>query len=458
MHRSAKSLLLAGVLVALVAPEPSWGGEAQLGDEPAPESVEELGDSLEKGFEEKAPEKTLFPRVKKLLRDLPPFLRDTEMKWNTRSYYFDRRREEDGRSQAWTLGGSLTYRSGWFEEFLSVGAVFYTSQKLIGKESRDGTRLLRPEQKSFSVLGQAYAQLKYRDHKVTLYRQDLNLPYVNRQDNRMVPNTFEGYTFVGSFSELPGIAKLNYGGGYLTRMKRRDDDDFVSMSEAAGVAQPSSHGLAFAGFLLSPFDGFSFGGIDHFVKDTVNIAYAAADYLHPLGDDLALRFQGQFTHQRSVGNDELPGSPFSTWVVGGRVAASYRNLVLSLAGSSTDDGAAIVYPFGSYPGYVSLMQHKFNSAGEDAWLVGLSYHFERLGLEGLSAAANYAEGYGARDPSSGSSLPDQRGFDLTLDYRLQKGRLRGLWLRVRGSLLDTDGVDRTGKELRVVLNYSIPVL
>jgi hypothetical protein len=432
--------------------------EAQLGDGPAPESVAELDDSLEKGFDQEIPEETLFPRVKRLLRDLPPFLRDTELKWNTRSYYFDQRHQDDRRSEAWTLGGSLTYRSGWFKEFFSIGAVFYTSQKLIGKKSRDGTRLLRPEQKSFSVLGQAYAQLRYRDHRLTLYRQELNLPYVNRQDSRMVPNTFEGYTLQGSFSELPGIAKLEYTGGYLTRMKRRDDDDFIPMSEAAGVPQPSSHGLAFAGLLISPVDGFSFGAIDYFVKDTINIAYAMSDYRYQVGDDLGLRFQGQFAHQRSVGNDELPGSPFSTWVVGGRVGASYRNLVLGLAGASTDDGAAIVRPFGSYPGFVSLMQHKFNRAGEDAWLVGLSYHFKDLGLEGLSAVANYAEGYGARDPDDASSLPDRREVNLTLDYRVTKGRLRGFWLRVRGSLLDTEGIDQTDKQLRVVLNYSIPVL
>jgi len=435
MRRTATSLLLAGLLVAVGSPEPCWGQESSLGDAPAPESVKELDDPLETGLKEEIPEETLFPSVKRLLRDLPPFFRDTELKWNTRSYYFNRNHQDDSRAEAWTLGGSLSYRSGWFKEFFSIGAVFYTSQKLVGRKSRDGTRLLRPEQQSFSVLGQSYARLKFRDHRLTLYRQDLNLPYVNRRDNRMAPNTFEGYTLMGSFSEL------EYTAGYLTRMKRRDDDDFISMSEAAGVPQPSSHGLSFAGVRLSPFEGFSFGAIDYFVKDTINIAYAKSDYLHPLGDDLALRFQGQFSHQRSVGNDELAGSPFS-----------------SLAATSTDDGAAIVYPFGSYPGFVSLMQHKFNRAGEDAWLVGLSYHFTRLGFEGLSAVANYAEGYGARDPSSGSSLPNQREFNLTLDYHLQKGRLRGFWLRVRGSLLDTDGIDRTGKQLRVVLNYSIPVL
>jgi hypothetical protein len=457
-HRIASSLLLAGLLVAIGWPDPCWGGESSLGEAPAPESLGELRDSLEKGFEEESREETLFPRVKRLLRDFPPFFRDTELKWNTRSYYFDERGQDDSRSEAWTLGGSLTYRSGWFKEFFSIGAVFYTSQKLIGRKSRDGTRLLRPEQKSLSVLGQAYARLKYRDHRITLYRQDLDLPYVNRQDSRMVPNTFEGYTLQGSFSALPRIAKLNYTAGYLTRMKRRDDDDFISLSEAAGVPQPSSHSLAFAGVLLSPVEGFSFGAIDHFVKDTINIAYAMSDYHHPVSDDLELRFQGQFTHQRSVGDDELPGSPFSTWVVGGRVAASYRNLVFGVAGASTDDGAAIVSPFGSYPGFVSLMQKDFNRAGEDAWLVGLSYHFKHLGLEGFSAVANYAEGYGARDPISGSSLPDQREFNLTLDYHVERGLLRGLWLRVRGSVLDTDGADSIGHQLRVVLNYSIPVL
>jgi hypothetical protein len=101
------------------------------------------------------------------------------------------------------------------------------------------------------------------------------------------------------------------------------------------------------------------------------------------------------------------------------------------------------------------MREDFDRAGEDAWQVGIAYDFARLGLEGLSAFANYAEGYGARNSETRESLPNEREFEITADYKPNLGFLHGFWLRVRGAVVERDG---TSTELRVILNYAIPVL
>jgi hypothetical protein len=46
---------------------------------------------------------------------------------------------------------------------------------------------------------------------------------VNRNDNRMTPNTFEALTL----TEEQG--RLHYSVGYVWRIKRRNDDEFISM-------------------------------------------------------------------------------------------------------------------------------------------------------------------------------------------------------------------------------------
>ena len=123
-----------------------------------------------------------------------------------------------------------------------------------------------------------------------------------------------------------------------------------------------------------------------------------------------------------------------------------------------------------FPGYLGLLQSDFNRAGENAFLVGLSYDFARVGLSGLSGFFNYAEGFdskisgmdsggdGGIRPDRSANGVDEREFNLTVDYRFQEGWLRGLWLRVRGSLLRSsiDGFD--SEQVRVILNYDIPVL
>jgi len=92
---------------------------------------------------------------------------------------------------AWVLGGSITYESGLIQDIFSIGTELFTSQKLYGPEDKDGTLLLKPGQESFTVLGRAYAKLNYQDMiSLSLYRQYYNLPYVNKQFSRMVPNTY----------------------------------------------------------------------------------------------------------------------------------------------------------------------------------------------------------------------------------------------------------------------------
>ncbi len=440
-----------GILLLLISPA-SHAQEAILDDRPVAPSVTEEPVAIKPTVEERIGDGVLTPYLKKIA-DLPPVIRDLQIGWNTRSYYFNRNRFESGRREAFTLGGALRARSGWLADHVQIAGTLFTSQKLIGKKDRDGTILLRPRQRSYTVLGEAYATIRYQDHAIILYRHEISLPYVNRNDSRMTPNTFEGYKARGKFTFLEN-GEIEYGLGYLDKIKLRNANEFVSMSKAAGV-DGVSHGMFYAGIRISPFENTHFGALNYFVDDTINIAYAELDYLHDFTDDFAIRTRAQFSHQRSVGNNALTGSAFDTWVLGGRIAMSYRNFTFSTGFTTTNSEMEILNPFGSYPGFVSLMRRDFNRAGEDAWQVGVAYHFSRLGLEGLSAFANYAEGYGARDSTTRISLPDEREFNITLDYKPDYGFLGGFWLRLRGAVVETD---RTSTDLRVIFNHELPVL
>ena len=452
-----RGVLLACFVLDLL-PVKTFADEATLGEASASSSVRGLGGPFAKTLEAIVEAETLFPNLKRQLEKLSPFFRDTHATLNTRTYYFDREFRSLGKqSEAWAIGGSVDYETGWYRDWLSFGAGYYQSEKLLGEEDRGGTLLLAPGQEGIAVVGKAYAKLKCRDHQAVLYRQELNVPYVNKQDSRMIPNTFEAYKLKGAVHDVPVAGTFHYILGYVDEVKQRNADRFISMSEAAGVAG-KDRGLVMAGAAVQPHDDLIFGAINHFVDDTLNIFYTEADYHCPLTEELGLRFQGQFTHQQSVGDDLLTDSDFETWVLGGRVAASYQGLILKAAFSTTDDEQKIRSPFGSYPGYISLMQKDFNRADEDAWLVGASYDFGQVGLEGLSFFTSYAEGLNARDGDDGSALSDQREFDITADYRIREGVLKNLWLRARWSTLDLAGEDRNTDDFRVIVNYEIPIL
>jgi hypothetical protein len=345
----------------------------------------------------------------------------------------------------------VAFRSGSISERLSANGTLFTTQRAYGPNDKDGTLLLGEGQEGFWVLGEANAEIGLAEGlSAKLYRQSLNLPYANRNDSRMVPNTFEAYTLTHS----PG-GRWAYLVSHVRQMKLRNSDDFVSMSEAAGFADRDEP-LTLGGARFDLTDDINIGATYQHAWEFMETFYAEANAVWRAGDDLAFRFGTQYTGQESVG-DEI-GGQFDTSVYGGKLAASYRSATLTLAFTSTDD-AGIRNPFGGYPGYLSLMIQSFNRAEEDGWLVGFSYDFSRIGVPGLSGFVNYADGDTPDDGPLAS--PDQWEFDVTVDYRFQSRPLKGLWIRARAATLDQDD-DAPGAndvdDLRLIVNYEVPIL
>ena len=439
----------------------SWGQESLLDRGPAPDSVHELNSPLDIPFLPLAP----FPLAFTALRDsiraslkpeletLPPFFRDTQVGLNLRMYYFDRENHVSpakSDNEAWTLGGSLAYQSGWLENILRVGVEGFGSQKLYAPQDRDGTLLLLPGQESYLALGRAYGEVKYDAYTATLYRQYIDTPYVNQQDNRMTPNTFEAYRINGKYDWV------QFAAAYIAAIKPRNDNEFISMSEQAGAPPGREREMITGGVRFTPFKALSLGAINYYVPDTWNIFYAEGNYTWPLTDKLGLKLQAQFTEQDSVGGDNLIGS-FSTRVGGAQASLSYNNAVLRAAFSITAQSRNINSPYGTYPGYLSLLEKDFNRAGERAWLLGFSYDLKDY-VKGLSVTVNFARGTDAVDPANKSGLPDETEYDMTVDYRIEKGPLRGMWVRLRNGYVDFSNGGGSSNNIRLIINYPLALL
>jgi len=411
-----------------------------------------------------------IPEVTAGMREMPAFLRDTDLRLQLRTYYFNQGDSAGAVSEAWAGGGSLAYASGWLLDTFQMGATVFTSIPLYAPADRDGTELLRPHQKGFIVPAIAYGALRYKEYAfLTGYRQLVDQTYVNPDEGRsMAPNTFEGVTLKGH------AGWVDYLVGYLTRMKPRNADSFISMAEAAGV-NGNGGGLVLAGVKLTPaslspqgrgqgegwWRGFKMEVSNQFGNDVFNTAYGQVDYAHAFTPDLGLTLSGQYTDQRAVGDALLDGSKFKDWVTsvgGARVQLEYEGLTLTSAFSVTGKGHNIQTPYGNYPGYFSLLVNNFDRAGEVAWQVGLAYEFSRV-LPGLSAEFILAQGTSAVNPRTRKPEPDEREYDLTIDYRAPKtSALRGFGFHARGGIVDIQGSSKPDYQIRLILNYEIPLL
>ncbi len=130
-------------------------------------------------------------------------LRDTTFSVQLRSFYEDIDNFNLTESQAWTLGGLAGFKTGYFANFLALGATGYTSQALDAPLDRSGTKLLREDQKPYSVIGELYGQFRLTDEILaTVGRRGFDTPFINTQDSFMTPNTFQVYSVTGVVGEL----------------------------------------------------------------------------------------------------------------------------------------------------------------------------------------------------------------------------------------------------------------
>lgn len=363
-----------------------------------------------------------------------------------RTYYFDQESTSGAPSTAWALGGWVGARSPWWGDVFQAAVNFYTSQRLYGPENEGGTKLLQSDQAAINVLGEAFGAIRFAGQTFTGYRQLINRPFVNPQDNRMVPNTFEAYTLSGAFDQVA------YTGGYVTKEKLRDTESFRWMSNVAG-GSGSQEGLAFAGATWN-FAKNGYVRLDEqYAFDVFNTFYADVRYPIAIDDKTGIVLGAQYYPQTSVGDAQL-GS-FSTYGYGLHVGINYGPVGAQIYWTQTGTGRDTLNPFGSHASYLDLMQVSFNTAGEKAWGLGANVDFASLGAPGLTAAAIYAQGRDRLNYTTGAPMPDRNETDVRVDYAFAKGSvLEGFSATFRYSWLDQDGAAQTGTQLRAYVNYA----
>jgi hypothetical protein len=459
----AQRRLLLPAAIALCLPALTRAGQEELNVDTAADATAQEQSPLQRSFNPGP----LFQGVNAItdllrgeLKGMPPFFRDTVVTFKPRTYYLNQDRPDGTRSEAWALGGSLEYVSGRFHDRFQIGAELFTSQPLYAPADADGTLLLKPGQEGYTVLGQLYAKLRVGgDDIVTLGRREFSTPYVNRQFSRMTPNTFEAIALKGSFIPLR-TQKFDYEVAYLSKVKLRDSDTFVPMSQAIPFAtQDDGTVLAQALFTV---DNWAFGVANYFTPQTLNIFYAEATWTPAVTWPKGFKLSGQFTDQAEVSGS---GATFNGQLlsrnVGLRMTTASENAVYNFAVSTTDAAGGIISPWGSNPTYTNPVIKNSNRPGESAALFSVAYDFAAHGVPGLSASIILAAGWNARDPSTGQALSTQSELDLTLDYKVPKGVLNGLWLRLQHNQLHDSSTSLSGEattEWRAIVYWEIPLI
>lgn len=430
--------LAAGGAVAQSAPAPAAGPAGE-----APASSTEPGQTpLGESFE------TEQDRLERIREQRRKAFEDTKFDVQVRSYTLDRDKYDDSESYAWALGGSLGLKTGYFRDRFAFGLTGYTSQALDAPKDKDGTLLLAPGQEGYSVLGEAYLQFRVADGvNLDIGRKGFDTPFINRNDVRMTPNTFEAIVLQG-VAGSGDAGEWRFGGGYFDEIKERNSDEFVPMSVDAGASVDRGVYAAGANYRKG---GFSLGAIDYYSDDIINIFYTEARYALPLAEKRELRFAAQYIDQQATGDELLKGTDFTARQFGLKTELALGPALLTAAYTSAFEDTSMQSPWSGYPGYTSVQVEDFNRAGEDALLLRASYSFPTV--PGLSAYALWVSG---SDPDSPTEYARDE-YDFNLQWSPAAGALKGLMFRLRYAYIDQDdGSDLS--DFRLMVYYDPPKL
>ena len=403
-----------------------------------------------------------------------PFIKDAVVGFNARTFFMDiednSKPPASTHKEAWALGGKLFGRTGYWNKTVQFGASYYLSAPLHAPDDKDGTGLLAPGQETISVLGELYARLKYESNSLTLGRQEIDMgykrpsgvrsnrsdaTYVGKQDNRMVPITYEAVLFGGQFDD-----SLNYYAGWVNKAKPRNSEDFSHVGSVIG-AKDSDAAMWMGGLQFAPMKDFWVQGWYHVVSDVIRIGFLDADYVYRLSKESYLRLSGQYTDQRSDGSNALTGKPFST-----RNAQAYGEygmgwLTFYGAYSRTGSGADVRLPFTSGPIYTQQVTRTIVRAHESAWQLGVGADLATW-APGLTAYFDLTSGKDAINASSGAKLADELEYDVGAVWTLKRkgSYLDGLRTRIRyGWVTDQTSVgDKKSTDLRIDINLPINLL
>ena len=360
-----------------------------------------------------------------------------------RSFFIDQDLDQGPVQRTLAVGGWFSYRTAEFHG-LRAGFSLATAQPFIYDDPAEGgAGALPSDQSGLVVFSHAYLTAALGKTELSLFRQTLNTPFLDQEDDRLIPTSYEAYGLRNT--SLPHTKIELF---YVHGIKLQDSDTFQSMTKAAGLSE--DEGLVYLGGRYAPSDGRFMDAYNYFCPQYMNTFYWEADYALQLPAGFTFTPALQYIDQRSVG-DALGGS-FSTYAVGAKGQLDWRGFSLVLAYNHVADDYAMQQPWADYPGFTSMLELNNFLAGMDSAMLGLGWQGCGKDLGALNAWAYYSYAY--TPDVKGCSTPQQTEFNLIVNY--QPPKISGLSFNLEYARVRQDQVlgDTSMHEVRFLVDWA----
>ncbi|WP_024787729.1 MULTISPECIES: OprD family outer membrane porin [unclassified Lebetimonas] len=326
------------------------------------------------------------------------------------------------------IGGKLHAETKSFSG-ISAGVSFYTTNAIRNNHDGGSVPFFDADNKSYSILGEAYLLGKFKNTTIKIGRQELDTPFADTDDNGMIPNTFEAEILTNT--DLLGTTIVL---GQIQRWAGVDTDEPSKFTKLIDKHNVQVGGITYEGIENLALSAWYYNLKDN---DIDRIFYTDANY-EGEKDDFSYSLGVQYANQHYNASNED-----SAKVYGFSASAGYKGFTLGVAYNKSNDNGAD-NGFGGGPFFTSANFLTIAEAGKDGDAVLVNGEWDASDvIKGLSLNTGYVTLHDKDDTKSTE-------FDAGLSYAFNDN----LSLDVIYSDVDDKINDDKFKNTRVFVNYA----
>lgn len=313
-----------------------------------------------------------------------------------------------------SIGGELKYETARFYN-ISAAVSTFISQKidpLSGDFNKNelNTDFFTDKGNSLAYLGEAYVDYRQNKVHVRLGRQKLDTPFNDRDDIRMLPNTFQGLT-VG----YGGLEHFVFMAGYVTKWAGFDSGQNISkFKDIPGVMSATNKNgksLTILGVQNNSLENIDLQAWYYGFDKQADVLYLDGIYEGEYSNALTVAGGMQYAYYK-----EKEASTFDGNVIGAQVEVGFDLFTLGTAFNHvmTPDGKKLFIGYGGGPYFTSMEELTINEISDAkayTFSVGINLAMIAKDLE-----LNYS--YGHFSGKDGASDVEQVENDLILGYEI----------------------------------------
>ena len=318
---------------------------------------------------------------------------------------------------ATAIGGEIKYETADIYH-MSAAVSMFISQKVASvsgdfNKNKLNLDFFDSDGSSVSYVGESYINYNHQKLDIRVGRQKLDTPFNDRDDIRMLPNTFNA-AMVG----YGGVKDFVFVGGYIDSWAGYDSGQDISHfkdipGEIAATGKIGRH-VILAGVTNKSFTNLEMQAWYYGFDKEADIIYLNSEYIWNANEKSSVFIGLQYAQYEERASSQVDGH-----VYGGDFGFTYKKLNFNLAYNNVtaSQNKTITIGYGGGPYYTSMEEMTIDSMNSaTAYVMGLDIDFSSILIKDLGLSYSF----GHFDGKDSSADVEYEEHDIVASYTVSE--------------------------------------